>query len=60
MALSAHLETLHTKHAELDQKLQSELRSPLPDTLQIAHLKKQKLQLKDAIQQVEIQARTHV
>ena len=60
MALSAHLETLHTKHAELDQKLQSELRNPLPDTLQIAHLKKQKLQLKDAIQQVEIQARIHV
>lgn len=60
MALSAYLETLHTKHTEIDQKLQSELRNPLPDTLQIAHLKKQKLQLKDAIQQVEIQARTHV
>jgi len=60
MALSAHLDTLHTKHAELDQKLQSELRSPLPDTLQIAHLKKQKLQLKDAIQHVETQARIHV
>lgn len=60
MALSAYLETLHTKHTELDQKLQLELRNPLPDTLQIAHLKKQKLQLKDAIQQVEIQARTHV
>lgn len=60
MALSAHLETLHTKHAELDQQLKSELRSPLPDTLQIAHLKKQKLQLKDAIQQVENQARIRV
>lgn len=56
MALSAHLETLHSKHISLDQKLQSELRSPLPDTLRIAHLKKQKLQIKDAIQQYEMTA----
>jgi len=52
MAVSAHLETLQNKHSNLDQKLQAELRSPLPDHLQISHLKKQKLLLKDVISKV--------
>ena len=54
MALSAHLETLHNKHSSLDQKLQDELRSPMPDHLLVSQLKKQKLQIKDAIQHYEM------
>ena len=53
MALSAHLETLQIKHTELEEKIQSALRSPMPDTLEIAHLKKQKLQIKDALKNFE-------
>jgi len=49
MAVAAHLETLHSKHTNLDQKIQAELRSPLPDNLRVSRLKKQKLQIKDAI-----------
>lgn len=51
MAVSAHLETLHTKHTTLEQKIQAELRSPLPDNIRVSQLKKQKLQIKDTINQ---------
>lgn len=47
MALSAHLEQLNSKHASLEQEIQQELRSPMPDQLRISRLKKQKLHLKD-------------
>jgi len=30
MAVSAHLETLQSKHTHLEEKIQAELRSPLP------------------------------
>ena len=49
MAVSARLEQLSSKHLTLDMQIQQEMRSPLPDTLRIAHLKKQKLQIKDII-----------
>ena len=51
MAVSAHLETLHTKHTSLEQKIQAELRSPMPDNLRVSQLKKEKLQIKDTISQ---------
>ncbi len=49
MAVTAHLETLHSKHTNLEQKIQAELRSPLPDNIRVSKLKKQKLQIKDTI-----------
>lgn len=49
MALSAHLTQLNSKHATLEQKIQAEMRSPMPDHLRISELKKQKLQIKDQI-----------
>jgi len=51
MAVSAHLETLHTKHTSLEEKIQAELRSPMPDNLRVSQLKKEKLQIKDTISQ---------
>jgi len=49
MAVSARLEQLSSKHLTLDMQIQQEMRSPLPDTLRISQLKKQKLQIKDEI-----------
>lgn len=49
MAVSARLEQLSSKHVTLDMQIQKEMRSPLPDTLRISQLKKQKLQIKDMI-----------
>ncbi|MFN3619482.1 YdcH family protein [Sphingorhabdus sp.] len=44
-----HLSALRNKHAELEQKLEREENRPLPDSKVILDLKKQKLQLKDAL-----------
>ena len=49
MALEAHLQELKSKHHTLDEKIQSELRTPLPDNIHLASLKKQKLYLKEQI-----------
>jgi hypothetical protein len=49
MALSAHLEQLNSKHASLEQEIQSEMRSPMPDNLRISELKKKKLQIKQEL-----------
>lgn len=46
-----HMSALRTKHADIDSKLEREENRPLPDTNVIHSLKKQKLQLKDAIAQ---------
>lgn len=49
MAVSARVEQLSNKHTTLDMQIQQEMRSPIPDTLRIAQLKKQKLQIKDTL-----------
>ena len=49
MALSAHLDELNNKHLKLDAKIRDELKHPMPDTLRLAKLKKQKLQIKEKI-----------
>lgn len=51
MAVTAHLETLHSKHTNLEEKIQAELRSPLPDNIRVSRLKREKLQIKDTISQ---------
>lgn len=56
MALSAHLEQLNVKHAELEQKIQREMRSPMPDTVLLSQLKKQKLHIKDELIQKQAMA----
>jgi len=52
MAVSARLEQLSSKHTTLDMKIRQEMRSPIPDTLRISRLKKQKLHIKDTIENV--------
>ena len=51
MAVTAHLETLQSKHTQLEEKIQAELRSPLPDFLRISQLKREKLLIKDTLSQ---------
>ncbi len=48
---NSHLSALQNKHAELEQKLDREENRPLPDTTLIHALKKQKLHLKDVMNQ---------
>lgn len=51
--LEKHLAALKAKHAELDAKLLEEEGRPLPDTLKIQELKKQKLAVKQEIEKIE-------
>jgi len=49
MSMSSHITELQKKHAELSDKVESFQRKPGISTLDIAALKKQKLQLKEQI-----------
>lgn len=51
MAVSARLETLSAKHSTLDKEIQEEMRSPIPDTMRISELKRQKLLIKDTLEE---------
>lgn len=44
-----HRTALSTKHAALDARLAREALKPLPDSLEMAKLKKEKLRLKEQI-----------
>lgn len=46
---SSHQAALQNKHATLDQRIAQETLRPLPDTMLIAELKKQKLKLKEEL-----------
>lgn len=46
-----HMSALRIKHADLETKLEREETRPMPDGELILNLKKQKLQLKDAMAQ---------
>ncbi|MEE9271808.1 MAG: DUF465 domain-containing protein [Robiginitomaculum sp.] len=49
MALSAHLEQLNMKHAQLDEKILAEMKHPAPDEFLLTKLKKLKLQIKQEL-----------
>jgi len=53
MALSAHLEQLQNKHAQLETKIQHELKHPIPDTLRLSQMKKEKLRIKEQMRQIK-------
>jgi uncharacterized protein len=44
-----HLIALENRHAEIDRKISSENLRPMPDTIRLAGLKKQKLKIKEAL-----------
>ncbi|MGC2856441.1 YdcH family protein [Novispirillum sp. DQ9] len=52
MGYDARIESLRSKHAELDAVLDTEARRPLPDQKLILDLKRQKLRIKDEISRI--------
>lgn len=46
---TTHRSALEAKHALLDQRIDDERHRPMPDSMLIADLKKQKLRLKEEI-----------
>lgn len=53
MSLAAHISTLETKHAKLDQRLEDESHRPRPDFTVLQNLKKQKLLIKEELARLE-------
>lgn len=49
MSYVERLESLKTKHAALDQRVQKETSRPLPDTMTLKRLKMEKLRIKEEI-----------
>lgn len=49
---SAHLDTLASKHAQLESVIFEELQRPMPDSMRLAQWKKEKLRLKEQIEYV--------
>jgi hypothetical protein len=49
---TSHVSALHLKHAGLERQIQEELNRPLPDNAVVQTLKKQKLRIKEAIEQI--------
>ena len=49
---TSHVSALQLKHAGLGRLLQEEMNRPMPDDAVIQNLKKQKLRIKEAIEQI--------
>ncbi|MDR6636248.1 hypothetical protein J2X72_005062 [Phyllobacterium sp. 1468] len=58
MSIENHLESLRSKHEELEQEVAALEAAPSVDSLPIAQLKKEKLQLKEKIVDLEVEAAT--
>lgn len=53
MSLTSHLNELKKKHDQLSEAVELAQRSPATDDLEIAQMKKKKLQLKEEITRIE-------
>lgn len=49
MAYRNHVETLLTRNTEINKRISSELRNPIPNDYRIRELKKERLRLQDII-----------
>jgi hypothetical protein len=49
---TSHMIALETKHATLDRRIATESRRPLPDQTLLGELKRQKLRVKEEINEI--------
>ena len=59
MSLQSHLLQLERRHADLDRQIEKALAHPSTDTLEIAKLKRTKLQLKDELERLKAATTVH-
>jgi hypothetical protein len=52
MTVEDRIESLKSKHARLEHEIDEETHRPLPDTMVIAALKREKLRIKDEITKI--------
>ncbi len=53
MVIKDHVESLKSKHAELEAAIESEYSRPCPDEVYLHDLKRQKLRIKDEIARID-------
>jgi hypothetical protein len=53
MSTAHRIESLKSKHAQIDRRLSAESARPLPDESEIHALKRQKLRIKDELHALE-------
>jgi hypothetical protein len=56
MSINGHLENLERKHAVLENLIELEVTRPLPDFVKITQMKRQKLRLKEQLNQYSPEA----
>ena len=56
--LRQRLESLETRHADLETRIEAEMTRPMPDLLRIQKLKRLKLRVKDEIESISGVLRT--
>lgn len=49
---NSHVSALHAKHDALKTKIRHELSRPMPDAVRLTEMKKQKLRLKEALNNI--------
>jgi hypothetical protein len=52
MTIEDRVETLKAKHARLEHEIDEEVHRPLPDTVHLTELKREKLRIKEEIQRI--------
>lgn len=55
MATKAHLDTLAKRHQELEAAIAAEIKHPAYDELHVVQLKRQKLRVKDQMEELRLQ-----
>lgn len=53
MTMEDRVESLKARHARLEQEITDEVHRPLPDTVHVTELKRQKLKIKEEIQRLQ-------
>jgi len=59
MAIKAQLETLTKRHQELEAAIAAEIKHPAFDELHVVELKRQKLRVKDQMEELRLQMKPH-
>jgi len=54
MTMEDRVETLKARHAHLEHEIDDEIHRPLPDTIHITELKRQKLRIKEEITRLSL------
>ena len=54
MTMEDRVETLRARHAHLEHEIDEEIHRPLPDSIHITELKRQKLRIKEEIARLSL------